>query len=85
VWDWSFFLQQIIATWIALAPVDGAVIWLVWTTRTSARRAAQFSEMLPADLPEIAREALAWRMNQIIQGEVEKYVDRKASGTLEEK
>ncbi|MCI4357367.1 MAG: hypothetical protein L3K18_09600 [Thermoplasmata archaeon] len=82
--DLSTFGYNVLANLVALSPVESVVIWLIWTTRKSARRASAMSELLPAELTEIQREALAWWGRRMMDKYTREYVVKKASGTLEE-
>lgn len=48
--DLSTFGYNVLANLVALSPVESVVIWLIWTTRKSARRASAMSELLPWSL-----------------------------------
>lgn len=83
MWDWSLFPELVVATWVALAPVEAIVIWLIYTTRKTAQKASVFGDIIP-EPTEIQKEALAWMGKRLLRTETEKYVKKKASGTLEE-
>lgn len=54
------------------APIEGFVIWLVWNTRATARKASSFSNLIP-EIPKELEPALAWSIRRAIDHEVDLY------------
>jgi hypothetical protein len=84
VWDWALFVQQVVANLVSFGPVELAIAWLIFTTRTSARRASAMAELLPVDLTELQRKAVAWWIRKSMTGLVADYVTEVAAGTDKE-
>jgi hypothetical protein len=84
VWDWALFVQQVVANLVSFGPVELAIAWLIFTTRTSARRASTMAELLPMDLTELQRKAVAWWIRKSMTGLVADYVTEVAAGTDKE-
>ena len=84
MWDWALFVQQVVANLVSFGPVELAIGWLVFTARTSARRASTMAELLPVDLTELQRKAVAWWIRKSMTGLVADYVTEVAAGTDKE-
>jgi hypothetical protein len=61
------------------APVEGAILWLIYRVRTTVRKTSALGDMMP-ELNEEEKEALAWTIKRAIANEVLLYRKTKGRG-----
>ena len=78
--DYLWNLPALPALVIWGSPVEGAILWLIYRVRITVRKTASLSDILPADISEDEKVALAWSIRRAIRNELTLYRAAKARG-----
>jgi hypothetical protein len=79
--DWLWNLPALPALVIWGAPVEGAIMWLIFRVRKTVGKSSKMMDVLP-ELNDEQRAALAWSLRKAIDREVQLYRAAKSRGEV---